>query len=412
MWTKSIIFVLLFSYTFAFYIENISISILISIPLYIYSLTNSKYRVCIKTVICKKIFVNIFKFLFLIISLGIYYPIIYETYDFSLLKIFIIHIIHFAAAFPVLAYLSYKNIKQEDVEMQFICIFILQTIIQFVAVYDSSIREKMFYFNHYESDRITGIGSNIRGVALSAATTYHLTLAYGIAYIIYLKRILQKDISIITALIGIVLLSGIFCAGRSGFVGFFIGIIGFFMIEKNRIYLFTKYAIYNLIVVCVSLLLIAHLMPLFYELLENSILPYAFEFIYNQQESGAIETQSTNQLLDMWHKNFNIEELIFGLGKFTNNDGSYYMRVDPGVLRHMLFGGIFFYVVLIVYQYSIMPFRRMKGMNRYFISLIFLYIFLLDFKGVSIGGNKFMVFIPLLLSYTYLYLPKYSNRKI
>ena len=82
-----------------------------------------------------------------------------------------------------------------------------------------SLGELILYFNKFDTKAVQGIGSNIRGKALSAATTYHLSLVYGVAFIIYIKEFLCKKISIKYVLIGLFVFVGIFFAGRTGFVG-------------------------------------------------------------------------------------------------------------------------------------------------------------------------------------------------
>ena len=57
---------------------------------------------------------------------------------------------------------------------------------------------------------MVGPGSMIRGKALSAATTYHLSLVYGIGFIIYIKEFLSQKISLTNVFIGLLIFVGIF----------------------------------------------------------------------------------------------------------------------------------------------------------------------------------------------------------
>lgn len=81
-----------------------------------------------------------------------------------------------------------------------------------------------------------GAGSNIRGKALSAATTYHLSLVYGVGFIIYIKEFLSQKISLLNILIGILIFVGIFFTGRTGFVGVIIGLIAFGLSKEIGIF--------------------------------------------------------------------------------------------------------------------------------------------------------------------------------
>lgn len=411
---KALLFIILFIYVFAFYIGPLSSSLILGISLWGYSMFNSRYfNRCIEVINTTLIY-RLFKYWLFILLLGLLFCSIYLTLDFSFLSIYLTQILHYIAAIPVLAYLSYRKFGYKEIEKYFIWIFVVQTFIQLIAASIPSLRTAMFAFNHFDPDSVVGMGDNFRGSALAAATTYHLSLAYGICFIIYVKHYLTTQINPQTILIGILIFAGIFCAGRSGFVGCLIAIIGFFMIPHkylkiHKLKAFIKITVTAIIWVFALLTVLSIVSPAFYEMLNTYILPYAFEFIYSHQSGGSVETASTNRLMEMWNEDFNYLEFIFGSGHFTNNDGSYYMHVDPGILRHLLFFGFFGYILIIYYQYLSIPFMRMKGIDKYFCCLIYLFIIIMDFKGLTAGGNKFMMFIPLMLSYSYLYLSPKSQ---
>ena len=264
-------------------------------------------------------------------------------------------------------------------------------------------------FNHFDPDSVIGIGSGVRGKALSAATTYHLSMAYGICFIIYVKDFFSAKASIVNTLIGILLFVGIFFAGRTGFVACLIGFIGFFLYRYSIGKIIKMFKALLIVIVFVSLtgVLLFLYSPEFYELINEQLLPYAFEFLYSMSDGGTAETASTNRLMEMWNdSNFDSLELLFGSGKYSNTDGSYYMHVDPGVLRHMLYMGVVGYLLLLVYQLMLLPVWRFKGRDLFYYSLVFLFLCIMDFKCVNIGVNKFVFSISLLLSFSSLFLKK------
>lgn len=130
------------------------------------------------------------------------------------------------------------------------------------------------------------------------------------------------------------------------------------------------------------------------------LIPYAFEFVYQKLDTGKSQTASTNQLKEMWNSDFDERELIFGSGKYTEDDGRYYMHVDPGVLRSLLYGGIIFYFAILFYQF-VLTFPQEKRKDYYIFVLIFIYFFLMDFKGGTMGMNKFAFSTTLLLGFSY-----------
>lgn len=408
------LFIILFVYVFAFFIGPISSSLLLGFAIWPFVIFNKKLKTKCYEVINSCLIYNLLKCWIFVVILGLLFSLIYLTLDFTFLKVFITQLFHYTAAIPVLALFSYKKYTVGDIERSFISIFVVQTFIQLIVASIPSLRTTMFAFNHFDPESVVGMGDNFRGSALSAATTYHLSLAYGICFIIYVKHYIRNSVNVKTVFIGILIFAGIFCAGRSGFVGCIIGIIGFIFlpnkyIRNSKLKSVIKLIIISILLVIMLMLLLAIFMPGFYELLNNYILPYAFEFIYNSKNGGNVETASTNRLMEMWNEDFNYIEFLIGSGHFTNTDGSYYMHVDPGVLRHLLFFGVIGYGFILYYQYLSIPFMRMKNVDKYFSILIYIFILVMDFKGLTAGGNKFMLFIPLLLSYVYLYLPHNYN---
>lgn len=404
-----LLYSLLFCYTFAFFIAGISISILLGGPLWLYALLNKKFLSQILQLLNYSYIKRVVKIWYILVLLSLFFPIIYGTYDLSFLRLIGAQGVHFFSAFPVLAWIKYNKFSFDEIEKAFIVIFIIQTIIQLIVVNNDFLGEKILAFNHFEPEKVLGPGSKIRGKALSAATTYHLTMAYGIAFIIYVKRYLSKNVNINNLLIGLLLFVGIFFAGRTGFVACLIGVLGYLFYSKptikSKLIFITKSLFLVTGLILIILIGVSIAFPNFYDMLNKQILPYAFEFLYSIEESGEVETQSTNRLMEMWETNFNYMELIFGSGKYTNPNGSYYMHIDPGIIRHTLFMGIIGYGILVLYHFNLLPVWKFKGETKYYYSLILLFLCIMEFKCINLGVNKFAFSICLLLSFSYLYLP-------
>lgn len=409
------LFCLLFCYVFAFYLGPLSVSLLIAVPLYVIICINRQYKKAFFFVISTSLVRRVAKVWFFLVFLSLLYPILFGTLDYSFFRVIGTQGLHLAAALPVFAYLKKNQFTVDEVESVFVYIFVAQTIIQLIVVSNDSLGNLILSFNRYDPDRVVGLGSNIRGKALSAATTYHLTLAYGIAFIVYIKVFICNHISLFNILIGILLFVGIFFAGRSGFVGCLIGALGYLFFRGSgsvvrKLKNIVKILLWLFISVTVVLVLISVYSPEYYHFLEKDVFAYAFEFLYSFGESGEFETASTNDLLGMWDTDFNPMELLLGSGHYTGEDGAYYMHVDPGILRHLLFMGCIGYMVLILYQLTLLPFMLMENKAKFFSICIFIFIFLLDFKGATLGTNKFVFSITLLISYVELYLHRNSYK--
>ena len=396
-----LLFVLLFCYTFAFYIGEFSISLLMAVPLYGYGMVDRGYKHDLLTVFNNHYIKRVFKSWWILTVLSLLFPVLFLTFDLSLFRVVIMQFFHLLATIPVFAYLKNKRYTNEQVLTMFVLIFVVQTIIQCIVVSNETLGEWILYFNHFQPEKVLGAGSNIRGKALSAATTYHLSLVYGVGFIIYIKEFLSQKISLLNILIGILIFVGIFFTGRTGFVGVIIGLIAFGLSKEIEIFRKIKFVCLLLLLLLVMVVLLSIVMPEFYLFLEEQVFPYAFEFIYSMDKSGQMETASTNHLKEMWHKEFDYIEFLIGSGKYSNEDGSYYMRVDPGILRHLLFMGIGGYLFLIVYQLVLLPFWKMNKKTCFYYGLILIYFFIMDFKGCTIGVNKFAFSASLLLSFSY-----------
>lgn len=402
---------LLFCYIFSFYILVFPASMLIAAPIFFCVCVNKIWLYSFLRIWGIKFIRRAFVFQIFIIGFSGIFPVIYRTADFSFMKLMITQLVHFVCAVFFFTYIDVKNISFDKVVKSFILIFVIQTFIELVATsFPSSIGNFVRLFNHFDPESVIGLGDRVRGYALSAATTYHLSLVYGVAFILYIKTLVEsKKIRFRQLITGLLIVVGVFFAGRTGFVGIGIGCIYFLVSLKVK----TKNkfsAISNLLVsIAIIITLTLTVAPKkFKDMVVDYLIPYAFEFVYQKLDSGKAQTASTNQLKEMWHRDFDERELIFGSGKYTTDDGRYYMRVDPGILRHLLYGGILFYLLLILYQ-TLITFPLKKRADYYIFILIFIYFLFMDFKGVTIGINKFAFASTLLLGFSYTRAQKDSN---
>jgi len=396
--------ILLFCYIFAFYIGPLSISLLIAIPLFVYIMSNKEWTKTFLRLSAFPYIQNVFMGIILLNVLAVIFPLVYRTLDWSFFRISAMQFVHFAAALPVFLFLYIKKYSVQDIIKSVIVCFVIQTLIQVVCILNQdSIGVFIRIFNKYEVQK--QLADRVRGYALSAATTYHLSLSYGVCFILYIYYILHKSVKIADILIGLLIVLGIFFPGRTGFVGVMIGCFYFLASLKKKM-LPKMRAIFSLLIV------IGSICALFYlfapenlrSTVFDAVLPYAFEFLYNKTETGQFSTASTNRLLEMWSSNFDLQELVLGSGNYEVN-GHYYMRVDPGILRHPLFFGIAGYLYIFFYQfYILLPFTKVKRNYKALYFFISCFIVAMDFKAVTIGLNKFTFALSILFSFSFLYL--------
>jgi hypothetical protein len=138
----------------------------------------------------------------------------------------------------------------------------------------------------------------------------------------------------------------------------------------------------------------------------DRVFPWAFEFFFQQSESGKLETLSTNRLLEMWEERKKITPYIFfvGEGFFTDPiTGAYFHRVDVGYLRNIFYWGILGTSVIYLYQISVFNyiFLSRDKEQKLFVFWILFYLFILELKAMTVGFTHFTMVICVLYALLY-----------
>ena len=238
-----------------------------------------------------------------------------------------------------------------------------------------------------------------RGYALAGSIFFELPAAYGVACFLFFRLQLMKDQDWITGwksyIVILFLLIGIALSGRTGFVGFFIALGLYLLLAKNKIMLIVrniwKYILIGICIVVVTNFLIS---PQQRKNFEDELFPFAFEAYYNYKKTGDFTTGSTDALQERHYFRLSEETILKGHG-IMSIDTKMYPNTDSGYLNNLIFGGIFYYLCLIIYQslYFIDPLRRsyvqgQKGIlniDFIFFTGLFVYMLILEYKAVTLG---------------------------
>lgn len=346
-------------------------------------------------------------FLLLIIFTCLFYSIIHLTFDFSYMKTMFGQFVNIVFGVCMAMVLRERcHLHAIDIEKFIIWAFLIQSVIQLIASATPSIASILLYFNRAgELQDMTGR----RGVALSSGTGWSLALAYGIMYIIYVKRYLFDGLSMFKIMIGVLLLLGTMFAGRTGFVGAAFAVLLFFANEKKSIGYKFSIVINVLLFIGVICILFYVLFPSLTNHLIENVFPFAFEPFYRLFYNDEFSTRSTDRLLEMWEVSITPSEVLFGTGYFMDPIRDiYYKGVDIGILRNLFYWGIIGYLIMMIYQcYLLNPIKngftddkQRWNIRIYYLSML-LYLFLMEFKAMTIGFNKITVSIVFLLGYFY-----------
>ena len=402
--------IIIFCYIFSFYIvgpitSSMVVGVFLMCPFFLYK----EY---------KKIdaySLHVLFFLLFIIFTCLFYSTIHLTFDFSYMKTMFGQLVNiiFGICMAIVLRERYR-LNALDIEKYIVWAFLIQSIIQLIASATPSLASVLLYFNRAEElQDMTGR----RGVALSSGTGWSLALAYGLMYIIYVKRYLLDGISTSKIMIGVFLLLGTMFAGRTGFVGAAFAALLFFANSNKGLGYKCSIIINVLLFIGICCILFYILFPSLTTHLIENVFPFAFEPFYRLFYNDEFSTKSTDRLLEMWEVSISPSEVLLGTGYFMDPIREiYYKGVDIGILRNLFYWGIVGYLIMMAYQcYLLNPIKngfadkkQKWNMQVYYFSML-LYLFLMEFKAMAIGFNKITVSIVFLLGYFYYY--DYKERK-
>lgn len=143
----------------------------------------------------------------------------------------------------------------------------------------------------------------------------------------------------------------------------------------------------------VTLIVIAAVYTIF--LIFKMILPEGvFAWAFEMLDGGS---SSTVEELNDWYSNtkFGFDTLLFGDGRYTNPDGSYYGGVDIGIYRQIFYAGIIGLTILVYLHYKILKasnhylqIKQMKGLSW----MLMLSFFIIMLKGDKSIFDLLMIF--------------------
>lgn len=366
------------------------------------------------SVFLSKYFIKFIFFLCSLLLISLSISAFHGTYDFAYAKNFVSQIITLICVVISCSLIFYSKINAKIDIVDYGCrlivwSFMLQSIIQILAFSNSQIAS-LVHLTYFGSviELYEGHGG-VRGVSLTGSPGWGLTVGYGIAFLLYTKiYLIDNKPTMLSILYGLLLVIGNFFAGRSGFIGAILSVLMFVistvpLYRKLLILLFVPFL--NILVIA----LISILFPQMVNTLVEKVFPFVFEFYYAYESTGEIQTGSTNVLKEMWQVPISFETFWLGDGYFMNPFGTgYYMKTDVGILRNILYGGILWYILIVLYALLI-SFSTYKWMNkstRLVAIFIFLMLAIFDIKAMTLGFNKYAFVILMCLSFS-LY---YSNR--
>lgn len=222
-----------------------------------------------------------------------------------------------------------------------------------------------------------------RGYGLAASVTYDLAVCQAFAimflpYLIQKTRNTRRKIFYFTASFPI--LFSIFTLGRTGLVGVglsLVYILGTTKFNLNSI----KMLLYVAVVAIIGAVLFLHSDSS----LLSSLSTYVFEGFDSFLSTGRLETHTGTNLLNMLKKAQEFTTNTWWIGDARYVEGiHYYMRLDIGILRDILYFGLTGSFLLAIEYFSIYKIMTKKVYDKQFVLLVrllFIFLAVAHFKG-------------------------------
>ena len=139
---------------------------------------------------------------------------------------------------------------------------------------------------------------------------------------------------------------------------------------------------------------------------------WCFSIVNNFLETGRLGTDSTDILFGRMLFIPEFSTIILGDGMFTRSDGLYYMQTDSGIMRPMLFYGIFFMILGFYIFWNIaLCIRNTKKMKKDSKIALLIFNLFLVWAPFEIKGPSFYLMATYLLPITILFMEK-NNKEI
>jgi hypothetical protein len=256
---------------------------------------------------------------------------------------------------------------------------------------------------------------NFRGYALTGSLFFELPAAYGLAFLMFIRLQLVENQRYLTGFkayaVFFLMLIGIILSGRTGFIGVAVGIVLYFVFVQDPIVIFVSLLKKAIFAIPVLLFIYFFLLTASQKQgLQDDVFPFAFEAFYNVTEGKEFRTMSTDATISFYFPLKDIT-LVVGEGADGFSVGTSYTSIDAGYMRTLIYGGLPFLIIMLIYQYlyfsipiSLARAYKTQKERIAFLCFIFsfIYILLLHIKDTALGTLQGMETMYLFLGATFI----------
>lgn len=360
-------------------------SFFVAIVLFIKCIVNRNYNREVSVILGAKYNRMIINFLITLSIASIIVTIMNGAFDFTYVSCLAHQIICLEIGMLLIALYKYKKI---NILNTFINCFFIQSTIQVLSFVSPAFLKvtDIFRTDQLINQRQVSY-TGFRGLAISATNFFGLAVAYTILFVVLAFYWNRWNASITKKIIYIFFfLFGAFSAGRTAILGVVVWIL---CMSRN---ISRKISKNTILKVGVPLIIgggvvVAILGKLQTNDTWNNFTTYLLQvFGGNGVKNFSINNSSSlSQLINDYYFRIDPVTFILGDGKYTVDNGSYYMGTDAGYMRNVLYWGIFFTTLLFIYQYKFLIKNVKTKKQRSFIYIIFIVLMILEYKGQTVG---------------------------
>jgi len=256
-----------------------------------------------------------------------------------------------------------------------------------------------FQSDVYRSEGLSSDRMNyFRLYSLTGAPFFDLPAAYGFACIMFFRLQLVPNQNYLRGwkafVVIVLMLLGISLSGRTGFTGFALGLAFYLYYNWSKFSTLWK----NIIEIaggylCLLAVFYVALTPVQRNKIVDDVFPFAFEAYYNWRNNGKFGTGSSDQMMEYHYYHLETSTILWGESLGSVNLQRYH-STDAGYMNILIFGGIFYFLALIIYQliYFWTPMKLARkddsknGKIDFFgFFILFAYFFILEYKGRALG---------------------------
>lgn len=308
-------------------------------------------------------------------------------FDLTLLPTLINVVLHFCVGIFLVSLFVYRKYILDEVLSLLIGIFVVQSMIQIVAFFSPTLQSFVHVFQGNRTIEIASKFAGRRGLALAGTVFFGLAILYGLIFIFFIKRCVERNkFTYRDILCGLILFIGGFFTGRTFFIG--VGVAGlYFLCSSFPLYYKMKTLCRIFIFFILGTVGIWMSLP---EVLQDKVynlLLYAFEFLFNYLDRGTLSTTSSHKLFDGMYFPISLFTFFWGDGLYSGYDGAYYLYTDAGYMRNILYMGIGGFVLLVLIDIFLL-FGRREFRNAQMLQFglfVLIYLGIIHVKGEVFG---------------------------